>query len=261
MPSVERIAVVTHGKQERIGPALDQVRRVAEDAGAQIVDNDAEAQLAIVLGGDGTMLRALHRFRSVGVPALGINYGRVGFLTSFGPDELDARLGSVLAGEYVVHRLPTLAVTLGDERRIALNDAVGTSSTLGRMIEVGYAVGGEDLGIQPCDGIICATPSGSTAYNLSSGGPVLVWGLEAMVVTFVAPHSLHVRPLVVPRGQDLTVRNETPDVSMTVIADGHSFGSLAPGESYTVGLDDQSALLATTPEETFFTRYERHFAH
>jgi NAD+ kinase len=195
------------------------------------------------------------------VPAFGINFGRVGFLTSLGPDELECGLGRVLAGEYVVHRLPTLAVTLGDVRRVALNDVVGTSSALGRMIEVGYAVGGEDLGVQPCDGIICATPSGSTAYNLSSGGPVLVWGLEAMVVTFVAPHSLHVRPLVIPHGQDLTVRNATPDVPITVIADGHAFGGLAPGDSYSVGLDDQSALLATTPEETFFTRYERHFAH
>jgi NAD+ kinase len=261
MPPVERIAVVTHGKAERIGPAVGQVQRIAEDAGARVVEDDAEAQLAIVLGGDGTMLRALHRFRPAGVPALGINFGRVGFLTSFGPDELEAGLGRVLAGDFVVHRLPTLAVTLGDVCRVALNDVVGTSSTLGRMIEVGYSVGGEDLGVQPCDGIICATPSGSTAYNLSSGGPVLVWGLEAMVVTFVAPHSLHVRPLVVPRGQDLAVRNETPDVSMTVIADGHAFGDLPPGESYTVALDERSALLATTPEATFFTRYEKHFAH
>ena len=74
------------------------------------------------------------------------------------------------------------------------------------MVELGWAIGGEDLGDAPCDGVICATPSGSTAYNLSNGGPVLVWGLDAMAVTFVAPHSLHARPLVVPRGSDLVDR-------------------------------------------------------
>ena len=85
----------------------------------------------------------------------------------------------------------------------ALNDAVITSGTIGRIVEVGYAIGGEDLGVQRCDGLIFATPQGSTAYNLSNGGPVLVWGLEAMVLTFVAPHTLHVRPLVVPSGADV----------------------------------------------------------
>src|SRR5919201_2061459 len=97
------------------------------------------------------------------------------------------------------------------------------------MIELGWAVGGEDLGVLPCDGLICCTPSGSTAYNLSNGGPVLVWGLEAMAVTFVAPHSLHARPLVVPRGRELAVENRTPDVAATVLVDGHVVDELAPG--------------------------------
>ena len=90
-----------------------------------------------------------------------------------------------------------------------MNDVVATSSTLGRMIELAWAVGGEDLGTVPCDGMICSTPSGSTAYNLSNGGPVLVRGLDALAVTFIAPHSLHARPLVVPRGLDVTVANRT----------------------------------------------------
>jgi NAD+ kinase len=265
MPSakpVKRLAVVTGGHGDAVGPALETLRRVAEEAGVVVVDEDAAgADLAVVLGGDGTMLRALHQFRPVGVPVLGVNFGRVGFLTSFGPDELEAGLRRVLAGDYVVHRLPTLVVDAGGERRVALNDVVGTSSSLGRMIEVGWAVGGEDLGVQACDGIICATPSGSTAYNLSSGGPVLVWGLEAMVVTFVAPHSLHVRPLVVPHGQELVVRNATPGGEMTVVADGNSFAALEPGGSFRCALDDQHALLATLPEVTFFKRFKTHFAH
>jgi NAD+ kinase len=156
--------------------------------------------------------------------------------------------------------MPSLLVDARGAERTALNDVVGTSSTLGRMIEVGWAVGGEDLGVQPCDGIICATPTGSTAYNLSSGGPVLVWGLDAMVVTFVAPHSLHARPLVIPRGRELTVRNETRDASITVVADGQAFGRLEPGETLTCRLDEDCGLLATPPGATFFRRYREHFA-
>ena len=79
---------------------------------------------------------------------------------------------------------------------MAVNDVVATSSTLGRMVDVAWSLGDEDLGMMGCDGIVCSTPSGSTAYNLSNGGPVLVWGLDAMAITFVAPHSLHARPLV-----------------------------------------------------------------
>src|SRR5207302_1403178 len=108
------------------------------------------------------------------------------------------------AGEYKVVQLPTLETRLDGERQVAVNDVVATSATLGRMVELGWAVGGEDLGTVPCDGMICCTPSGSTAYNLSNGGPVLVRGLDALGVTFIAPHSLHARPLAVPRGPRVT---------------------------------------------------------
>jgi NAD+ kinase len=113
--------------------------------------------------------------------------------------------------------------------------------------------------VLPCDGLICSTPSGSTAYNLSNGGPVLVWGLEAMAVTFVAPHSLDARPLVVPRGRELAVLNRTVDVSATVLVDGHMVDELAPGDEVTTRLGEQHSLLATLPESTFFSRYRRIF--
>ena len=264
MPSgspVRRLAVVTNGRAGETRLAFETVRRIAEDAGVELVEDDGSPDLAVVLGGDGTMLHALHRFLGSEVPVLGVNFGRFGFLTSIGPGELEEGLRRAFAGDFVVHRLPTLAVEAAGQRRLALNDVVGTSSTLGRMIEVGWAVGGEELGVQPCDGIVCATPSGSTAYNLSSGGPVLVWGLDAMVITFVAPHSLHVRPLVVPRGRELTVRNETEGVGIAVVADGQAFAELDAGACFTCRLEEDSALLATPPEATFFSRYSRHFAH
>jgi len=272
---VRRAAVITHGRPETIGVALRRLQAVAVEAGVELLFSDEEAQkhglgdagggdngadLAVVLGGDGTMLRGLRRFLGTGVPVLGVNFGRVGFLAGVEADGLEDGLRRVFAGDYRVVELPALEAEAGGERWAAVNDLVVTSSSLGKMIELGWAVGGEDLGVLPCDGLICSTPSGSTAYNLSNGGPVLVWGLEAMAVTFVAPHSLHARPLVVPRGRELAVVNRTQDVSATVLVDGQPVGELAPGGEVTTRLGEQQSLLATLPESTFFSRYRRIFA-
>jgi NAD+ kinase len=194
------------------------------------------------------------------VPVLGVNFGRVGFLAAVSAEQLEDGLRRAFAGDYRVVELPALDARAGAGGWPAVNDVVVTSSSLGRMIELGWAVGGEDLGVQPCDGLICSTPSGSTAYNLSNGGPVLVWGLEAMAVTFVAPHSLHARPLVVPRGLELAVVNRTEDVSATVLVDGHRVDELGPGRQVTMELAEQHSLLATLPESTFFSRYRRIFS-
>ena len=183
---------------------------------------------------------------------IGVNFGRVGFLASIPPDALEEGLARVFAGEYVVLEQPTLEARLDGETFVAVNDVVATSSTLGRMVELAWAVGDEDLGTVPCDGMICSTPSGSTAYNLSNGGPVLVRGLEAMAVTFIAPHSLHARPLVVPRGAEVTVRNATPDVGAAVLVDGHRAAELPPEARLAIRLGEQRSLLATLPETTFF---------
>ncbi|HEX6490312.1 MAG TPA: NAD(+)/NADH kinase [Gaiellaceae bacterium] len=257
---MRRVAVVTHGDAATVAGALVRLQRLAESAGVELTAGEnEEADLAVTLGGDGTMLRAFHRFLGTGVPVIGVNFGRVGFLTSIEADELEAGLQRALGGDYEVIELSTLEVRLGEEMWPAVNDCVATSSTLGRMVELAYALGGEDLGVLPCDGVICCTPSGSTAYNLSNGGPVLVWGLDAMAITFVAPHSLHARPLVVPRSRELSVWNRTDGGSVTVIVDGHAVGSLEPGERVDVRLGDRSSLLATLPEATFFSRYRETF--
>ena len=260
MPSVRRAALLTHGKPERIGDAVRRFEAVARAAGVEVVDDGDDADLAVVLGGDGTMLRALRKFLATSVPVLGVNFGRVGFLTALEADELEPGLQRAFAGEYEVVELPTLEAASLGERRTAVNDVVATSSTLGRMVEIGWSVGGEDLGQLACDGVIASTPSGSTAYNLSNGGPVLVWGLDAMAVTFIAPHSLHARPLVVPRSSDLVIENRTPDVELTVLADGHTFVELGTGEAVTVVLGEDRTLLATVPGATFFRRYRQTFA-
>jgi len=258
-PRVKTAAVVTHGRVD-VESALERVGAVAEKAGVTLVDDPCEVDLVIVLGGDGTMLRTLDRLLGSAVPVIGVNFGRVGFLASIRPDDLDRDLERVFAGEYVTVELPTLQVRLDGETHVAVNDVVVTSSTLGRMVELAWAIGGEDLGTVPCDGMICSTPSGSTAYNLSNGGPVLVRGLDAMAVTFIAPHSLHARPFVVPRGAEVTAHNATVGVTATLLVDGQRVAEVKPGDEVAISLCAQLSLLATLPETTFFSRYRETFA-
>jgi NAD+ kinase len=267
--------VVTHGKPQAIGSALARLANVARESGVELVFAAGESEkhglgpdaaetsdvdIAVVLGGDGTMLRALARYLGTGVPVIGVNFGRVGFLASIERAELESGLTRVFAGEYRLEDVPTLDVEVGDERRVAVNDLVIASAVVGRMIQLEWAVGGAGLGRLACDGVVCATPSGSTGYNFSNGGSVLVWGLDAMAITFVAPHSLNARPLVVPRDDELIVWNRTPDVPATALVDGHRVGDLAPGGRAVARLGEQRSLLATLPEVTFFSRYSRTFA-
>jgi NAD+ kinase len=272
--AVQRAAVVTHGKPGQIGAGLARLQAVAQEHGVELVfpADEAEKQgldpggdaktadIAVVLGGDGTVLRALTLFLGTGIPVVGVNFGRVGFLSSMGRRDLEAGLARVFGGEYEVVELPTLEVEHPSGRDVAVNDAVVASASLGRMIELELAVGDEELGRQPCDGIICSTPSGSTAYNLSNGGPVLMWGLEAMALTFVAAHSLHARPLVIPPGADVIVWNRTIDVAAGVLVDGHQVATLEKADRAVMRLGAERSLLATLPEATFVRRYRQSFA-
>ena len=266
---------MTHGRPEQIGPALERLEALAERLGVELLLAPEEldkhgrsggagpledADLAVVLGGDGTTLRALNRFLGTRVAVIGVNFGRVGFLSAMEDAELETGLERAFAGDYAVIELATLACEIGGAQRSAVNDVVAHSSTVGRMVEISWAVDGEDLGRLACDGVVCCTPAGSTAYNLSAGGPVLVWGLEALAVTFVAPHSLQARPLVVPRGQEVTVQNLTPDVPLVVTLDGHIVVELDTGDELRLRLDERRARLATLPERSFFRRFRDTFA-
>jgi NAD+ kinase len=271
---VARAAVVTHGKPGQIGAGIARLQLVAQEHGVELLfpPDEAEKQrleasadvtgadIAVVLGGDGTVLRALTRFLGTGVPVVGVNFGRVGFLSSMGQGELETGLARVFGGEYEVVELPTLDYEHPDGTGRAVNDVVVASAELGRMIELDLAVGGEELGRQPCDGIICSTPSGSTAYNLSNGGPMLMWGLEAMALTYVAAHSLHARPLVIPPGADVIVWNRSQDVDAGVLVDGHQVATLGKSDRTVVRIGAERSLLATLPEATFVRRYRQSFA-
>ena len=197
--------MITHGQVETIGDGLERLHAVAEHMDVTLLFprrsarstafrpatmTFSQADLVVVLGGDGTMLRTLDRFIDSGVPVFGVNYGRVGFLTSVPGAELESGVERAFAGDYRLLELPTLEVEADGQRRAAINDIVLISSTHGRVVELNWQVGGEDYGTVACDGMVCATAIGSTAYNLSNGGPVLVWGIDVMAITFVAPHTL-----------------------------------------------------------------------
>jgi NAD+ kinase len=271
---ISRVAVVTHGQAGQVGDGLERLVSLTRDAGVELLvseeegarhalpahGDEADAELVVVLGGDGTMLRALRQFLGTGIPVIGVNFGRVGFLSSLRPDDLETGLARAFAGELEVVELPTLEAENGESTHVAVNDMVVSSGEIGRMVELEWAIGGEDLGSVPCDGLICSTPSGSTAYNLSNGGPVVMWGIDAMAITFVAPHSLHARPLVVPRGKDLVVHNRTPGVPVVVLVDGHRVGEAGQGGRVAVRLGAAHTLLATLPDATFVRRYREHFS-
>jgi NAD+ kinase len=252
--------MATRGRPDVVADTERKVKEAAEAAGIEVAAPDEPGlDLLIVLGGDGTMLRALRATLGMGTAVFGINFGRVGFLTTADGNELDDALGRALAGDFRVVELCSLEARLDGETHAAVNDVVITSSRPGRMVSLGWEVGGERLADQPCDGMICCTPSGSTAYNLSNGGPVMMWGLEAMAMTFVAPHSLRARALVVPGGLDVRVTNRTKEIPVTVILDGHPVADLERDEDLEVAVGPDHSRLAVLPEVTFFTRYHEVF--
>jgi NAD+ kinase len=260
--AISRAAYLTHGRSEVIGDALDRLRAVAARCGVEMVgEGDGDPDLVVVLGGDGTMLRALQRWLGTGVPSLGVNFGRVGFLTSVSGSDLESGLEAAFAGRFHVLDLPTLVCDADAGSLQGVNDIVLTSATSGRMAVIEWSVDGQSLGELGCDGVIASTPTGSTAYNLSAGGPVLVPGTDGYVVTFVSPHSLHARSMVLGRAHTAVFRNAAADVSVQALVDGHVVGVIDPGGRLEVRMGQASAALARVSGTSFFTRYLQEFSH
>ena len=192
------------------------------------------AELLVVLGGDGSVLAAVRAVGDRNVPILGINLGHLGFLTEVGPDDAVAALDRVLGGAAQVVERQRIAVRVLREGRAiasgcALNDAVITKgSALARMIELHVRVDAEHIAAFRSDGLIVSTPTGSTAYNLSAGGPVVEPTVEALVVNPICPHTLSLRPLVVRA--DCSIEVELRAEEATLTRDGQVGTSLAPGD-------------------------------
>ncbi len=278
MTEAARVLLFTHGdaavtRDAARGLARDLAARGVElvlpedeaakhpDLAGATTERPDEVDLVLVLGGDGTMLRALQNELGRGTPVVGVNFGTFGFLTTLRADELEGRLGDLVGGGLRIVELPTVAVETPEGRFVAVNDVLVTADTLGRMAVLEWGVNGVDLGERGCDGILVSTPAGSTSYNLSAGGPVLEWEVDAVAVTFVAPHALDARPLILSRGHEVRVTSRTRDVPSRVVVDGHPVAHLRTGETATVRMAPEMARLGVLPDRPFLSRYRDKFGH
>ena len=231
-------------------------------SGVRSVDSlPAGPELCLVLGGDGTILRALRAYAGSEVPVFGINFGTVGFLAAGEGSEFEGALERAFAGDYEVMTLPALEIGPWSESGVALNDVSFTRRPHGRVAELSYRLGGQEVGHVRCDGLVAATPAGSTGYNLANQGPILAWGVEGYVVSFVAPHTLTARPLVVAPDDVLHVRNDGGRDPVDIALDGEPVGELGPGEEIEVHFRDRVGRLAQLPGSNFYRRIREKFGH
>lgn len=191
----------------------------------------------VTLGGDGTLLRGARLLQGAAVPVLGVNLGRVGFLTAAGRDEAEVALERLASGDYVTEERLTLQASIVAARGessplpISLNDVTIHKGGVARLIQLNVQVNGQDVGNYSADGLIIATPTGSTAYSLSAGGPIIVPDVQAMVITPVAPHTLAVRPVVIPADAHITIRPIRPWANdLLVSVDGQQAMMLGPDD-------------------------------
>jgi NAD+ kinase len=220
---------------------------------------EREVELAVALGGDGTILRALQHYAGTGVPVFGINYGEIGFLSTVEHDDLPGGVARALSGEFELLRLPSIAVELPDGSALhAMNDLAITRKVGDRVAELSYSLDSEEAGRVRCDGLVVATPAGSTGYNLANGGPVMAWGVEGLVVSFIAPHSMTARALVVAPGDQITIRNGSRQ-ALDVALDGRPAGKLPPEATIKAHFVRDLGTLAQLPGTSFYRRLREKF--
>lgn len=260
---VRTAVLVTHAHPEELGEPIAAAREAAKGVSCELVpEKEAGPEppdLCLVLGGDGSILYALRRYAGAGVPVFGVNFGTIGFLAAVDRDQLDEGLRRAFSGDFEIRPLPALEATLPDGPRIALNDISLHRRPHGRVAELSYSVGGEEVGHVRCDGVVAATPAGSTGYNLANQGPILAWGVEGFVVSFIAPHTLTARALVVAPDDRLEVVNAGAREPVEIAIDGEMSGELAPGAALEIGFRDGVGSLAQVPGASFYRRIREKF--
>ncbi len=214
------------------------------------------ADLCLVFGGDGTILRSLSRLLGSRVPTLGVNYGNVGFLASLPREDWETGLETVLAGSYRVVELLTVDVLLSGEHFSAVNDVILSRVAPRHVLQLEYEVAGVTVGSMFCDGLIIASPTGSTAYNLSCNGPIVEWNAGVLVLNFIAPHSLGFRPVILRPDHVITARNVSPLQECEVVADGDVVGRLCCGDEVRVTAGREVARLLMQSEGSFYQNVE-----
>jgi len=216
------------------------------------------AELCLVLGGDGTLLWAARILAGHSVPMLGVNLGKLGFLAEFRLDDIRQHLPAILAGQVVPTRRLMLRVCIGgggSAQRfcsVVANDVVITAGPPFRLIELHVEQDGRDVAHYRGDGLILATPTGSTGYNMSAGGPIMHPTMTAVAITPIAPHSLSVRPIITGPGHVITVRANRVNQGSAVMVDGQATSTLCPGDTIEVTRAPHDALIIPHPDRSFF---------
>lgn len=276
------INVMTHPRAPVTAAALQSVIRAGRDAGVTLcfdaeetrkhdlkpaegllVDTPSaqKVELCLVLGGDGTILSALRRYAGTQVPVFAVNFGLVGFLaTVIEPDDMLEDLMRAFNGQFDTFELPSISVGRPEGHWDAFNDVSVHRKPGLPVASLAYAMNGEEVGRVRCDGLVVSTPQGSTGYNLANGGPVLAWGVEGFVVSFIAPHSLTARALVVAPGDYMTINNASRGGdAVEVHVDGRPTLEVPGGEDIHVEFARSSAILAQLPGATFYHRLRERF--
>ncbi|CAA9523380.1 MAG: NAD kinase [uncultured Solirubrobacteraceae bacterium] len=277
------VTVLTHQRIAEVTPTLQRLIACARANGVTLRFDDAETEkhglrpdtdgvivagaprigeveLCVVLGGDGTILRGLRCYAGTRVPVFAVNFGEVGFLATIEPEELDEfGFERAIGGEFEVLPLPAIVFRSASGREHkAINDISFHRKIGGRVAQLSYGVQGEEVGSVRCDGLVVCTPAGSTGYNLANGGPVLAWGVEGFGVSFISPHSLTARALVVAPGDILTVTNRGRE-PVDVNVDGQPVCEVAPGEDIHAAFQPRCASLAQLPGSSFYKRLRAKF--
>jgi len=274
----ERIGIVGHEGYDGLEPALATLRRFAADHGLELFTEERllpmlpeagnidshEIDLLITFGGDGTLLRGARLVAPRHIPVLGVNLGYLGFLTSVTPSDLQTALDRIFAGEFWLDRrwtLETRVVRQGvaGPAYTALNDAVLHKGGFARVVRLALYMGEhqEEVGTYSADGIILATPTGSTAYSLSAAGPIVVPSVDCILATPICPHTLVVRPLVVPASTVITVEVLSPGEEMILTVDGQDGAALRAGDRLVVRRGEPTVPLVRLPGQSFFSTLRR----
>jgi NAD+ kinase len=278
--STRTITVMTHGRPAETGEALRELAALAAAHGAVLALDEeetakhalgsdvagiasqppaaGEVELCVALGGDGTILRALRAYARSAVPVFAVNFGQVGFLATVEPDRMREGFERALAGTLDVLRLPAIELEGPAGAHTALNDVSVHRKVGGRVAELSYGVAGQEVGSVRCDGLVVATPAGSTGYNLANGGPVMAWGVKGMVVSFIAPHSLSARALVIAPDDVLMLHNSSRE-ALAVSVDGRPVGEIAPQEVVRARFVQDVATLAQMDGSSFYRRLREKF--
>jgi NAD+ kinase len=279
MSGMKRIGVMGNPRYGTVTEALERLAKIAPDhalelyvgsdlrssaqvTASELPEDPRDVDLLITLGGDGALLGGARWAGPAGTPVLGVNLGRLGFLTAITLEEVEDALGRIVAGDFVLDTrmaLEVQSVHQGGSSDVyyALNDAVMHKGALVRMVPVRVWVDEEEVGLYRADGVIVATPTGSTAYSLSAGGPILDPRQDAIIVTPICPHTMAVRPLVLPQESEITVEVGSPSEEIILTIDGQIGATLKPGDRVTARKADQPVRLVRLPGQSFFSLLRR----